>query len=92
MVSISADNLKSMNMLLNQITQAKSRPAEDNSLVPAPIHLRKRRSTTAMREDEHPQEAEHIQKRANTQTDQTIEDDEMARMVQEHKENVKKKG
>lgn len=78
-------------MSFDQTTQAKSGPAEVSSQMLAPSQLRKRSSTTAMREDEHPQEAEHIQKRANIQTDQTTEmDDEMAKMVQKHKEDVEK--
>lgn len=46
-----------------------------------------------MREDEHPQEAEHIQKRSNTQiSDQKTEmDDEMAKMAQKHKDDTKKR-
>ena len=78
-------------MPLEQITQAECGPAEVGSQMLAPSQLRKRSSTIAMREDEHPQEAEHIQKRANIQTDQTTErDDKMAKMVRKHKENVEK--
>jgi hypothetical protein len=63
-----------MNMPLDQTTQAKSGPAEVSSQMLAPSQLRKRSSTTAMREDERPQEAEHVQKRANTQiSDHTTE-------------------
>ena len=82
------------NMPLDQTTQAKPGPAEVSSRILTPNQLRKRSSTAGMREDEHPQEAEHNQKRANTaQTDdQTTEiDDEMARMAQKLKEYMKNK-
>jgi hypothetical protein len=81
-----------MNMPLDQTTQAKSGPAEVSGQMLTPSQLRKRSSTTAMREDERPQEAEHVQKRANTQIfDHTTEmDDEMARMAQKLKENSTK--
>lgn len=77
-------------MPLDQTTQGKSGLAEVNGLMPASSQLRKRASTNAIREDELPQGAEHIQKRANTQTDQTIEIDDGIAMAQKNKENMEK--